>query len=172
MISRHPHPKTSTALTTAPLVSPQPPSSALTILALDMSSTKIGMCYDGVMFETITLKGDIAERCKMAQQLIRGWLFYYANIDLVVIESPVARFANAVIPQARVSGAVLSEIADHGIAWHEVSPAAAKKALTGDGRSGKQTMIEAAPAVCADEHQADAYGLWLAGKQLRVEVSR
>mgnify|MGYP000228682289 CR=1 FL=1 len=75
------------------------------ILALDMSSTMIGVCYDGRQFETIKLKGDdISQRCRDAHRLIAGWVLVYGDIDLVVIESPVGRFAKALIPQARATG--------------------------------------------------------------------
>lgn len=153
-----------------------------TILALDMSSTKIGACYDGRELETITLKGsDIAGRCAQAAAWIAGRV-RGSDIDIVVIESPVGRFASALIPQCRVAGAVLAVLNYESVAWCEVSPAQAKKALTGKGVATKEQMIQAAqhsmtacgwvprlPAI--NEHEADAYALWLAGKQLRVEVS-
>jgi Holliday junction resolvasome RuvABC endonuclease subunit len=138
------------------------------ILALDMSSMTIGLCYDGQQFETIALKGDIAQRAMHAARMIHAWLLLWPDVDLVVIESPVARFASAIIPQARVSGAVLAQVATDGIAWVEVSPTAAKKLLAGRGDASKQMMIDAAPRGCT-EHEADAYGLWLCGKQLKVE---
>jgi Holliday junction resolvasome RuvABC endonuclease subunit len=140
------------------------------ILALDMSSTKIGVCYDGVQFRTSTLVGDVAQRCEGAQYAIEHCLRAYPDIDLVVIESPVGRFAKALIPQARVSGVVLAELSRRNLAWTEISPAQAKKALTGKGTATKPQMIAAAPAGC-DEHQADAYGLWKAAQNVRVEVS-
>lgn len=142
------------------------------ILALDMSSTTIGLCYDGKQFETILLAGDIAERCKRAARMIHAWLVLWPDVDLVVIESPVARFASAVIPQARVSGAVLAELSREHIAWVELPPQAAKMALTGKGNANKEQMVVAAQEQTQqtlNEHQADAYGLWKAGMRLRVE---
>lgn len=138
------------------------------ILALDMSSTAIGVCYDGATFATIALVGPISDRCRRAQQLIGTRVEALQDIDLVVIESPVARFASAVIPQARVSGAVLAELSRRNIVWVELSPQAAKKALTGKGNANKAQMIAAAPEGLT-EHEADAYGLWKAAKALRVE---
>lgn len=143
------------------------------ILALDMSSTMIGVCYDGRQFETIKLKGDdISQRCRDAHRLIAGWVLVYGDIDLVVIESPVGRFAKALIPQARVSGAVLAALDKESLAWREVSPTEAKKALTGKGTAKKEHMIAAAERATGktlNEHQADAYGLWLAGRAIKVE---
>lgn len=145
------------------------------ILALDMSSTMIGVCYDGKQFETIKLKGDdIAHRCRDAYRLIAGWVLAYGDIDLVVIESPIVIFKkpNGVIPQARVSGAVLAALDKESLAWIELKPKEAKKALTGRGDAKKSDMIAAAEHATGktlNEHQADAYGLWKAGMALRVE---
>lgn len=141
------------------------------ILALDMSSTAIGMCYDGCDFRTLTLRSpDIAQRCLQAATQVRA-LITDADIDLVVVEAPVARYAAAVIAQSRVAGAVLAVLAVVGVAWKEISPASAKQALTGKGNAGKAAMIAAAALATGrdlDEHQADAYGLWRAAlKEVR-----
>lgn len=144
----------------------------LTILALDMSSTAIGVCYHGSPLTTITLAGDIAERCRLARAQIAAHLWLYPDVDLVAIESPVGRFAKALIPQCRVSGAVLSYFSEREIAWVELAPSEAKRALTGRGDASKALMIRTAWARLGaevDEHQADAYGLWLAACQLKVE---
>lgn len=142
------------------------------ILALDMSSTAIGMCYDGFDFQTLTLRSpDIAQRCLQAATQVRA-LITDADIDLVVIESPASRFNGGLIPQARVSGAVLAVLAVAGVAWAEITPAAAKRALTGKGNAKKPDMIAAAQTAigrAVDEHQADAYGLWRAALALKVE---
>ena len=51
---------------------------------------------------------EIAERCMQAQQPWIGCSIGIPAIDVIAIESPVARFAKALIPQARVSGALLA----------------------------------------------------------------
>lgn len=146
------------------------------ILALDISSTHIGICYDGHPDNTIKLTGkNIADRCSMASQKVSQYLADRKdNCDLVVIESPVAKFAKAVIPQSRVAGAVIAHIAFMGIAWVEVAPTEVKRTLTGKGNADKAQMIAAArEEFCdapLDEHQADAYGLWLVAKNMNVEV--
>jgi Holliday junction resolvasome RuvABC endonuclease subunit len=144
-----------------------------TILALDMSSTSIGLCYNGQTFETFHLTGDIASRCRQAAAWVKGQLYLFSDIDLVVIESPVARFASAVIPQARVSGAVLALLSTADIAWQELPPQAAKMALCQKGNARKMDMILAArqrlPDVVFDEHRADALGLWVAARAMKVE---
>lgn len=144
----------------------------LTILALDISSTHIGLCYDGQPLETWHLHGDIAERCRLAAAMVRAQLWLTPDVDLVVIESPVARYAKALIPQARVSGAVLAVLSEKQIAWQEISPSEAKRALCGRGTATKADMIDEAGwrlgQVC-DEHQSDAYALWLAARALKAE---
>lgn len=142
------------------------------ILALDISSTHIGLCYDGRPEPTIVLRGDIAVRCRSAAWLVGVYIVNQSDIDYIAIESPVAQFAKALIPQCRVAGAVLADIADKHIAWCEISPAAAKRALTGKGNAKKDAMIAAANRatnMTLDEHQADAYGLWWAALQIRAE---
>lgn len=143
------------------------------ILALDMSSSTIGLCYDGQTFETFQLTGDIASRCRQAAALVKAQLWLLGDIDLVVVESPVARFAKALIPQARVSGAVLALLSTTELAWQEIPPTAAKLALCGKGNASKMDMIEAFRAQTGqphwDEHRADAFGLWLAARAMKIE---
>lgn len=144
------------------------------ILALDMSSTTIGVCVNGRPAPTITLKGpDIAARCLQAAAAIRP-LIDGADVDLVAIESPYLSYQRpaSVIPLARVSGAVLALVSGFGVAWYEFAPSAGKKALTGKGVAKKPDMIAAAVAalgVEVDEHAADAYGIYLAAQALKVE---
>lgn len=144
----------------------------ITILALDISSTHIGVCYNGQPMETWKLpKLDIGMRCHTARVRL-GALLRAASIDLIVVESPVARFGSAVIAQSRVSGALLSLVSELGIAWIELAPQKAKQALTGKGNADKLTMIAAASAATSralDEHASDAYGLWLAALAVKVE---
>lgn len=146
------------------------------ILALDISSTRIGICYDGREFETIVLRGDdIAAKCRDAARLVHGYIVaWHEDVDLVIIESPFAnpRRPNGVIPQARVSGAVLALISKLGIAWIEIAPQKAKQALCGKGNASKDDMVTMAYAntgIHMDDHQADAYGLWVAAGQIKVE---
>jgi Holliday junction resolvasome RuvABC endonuclease subunit len=117
-------------------------------LGLDASSTHIGwvLLEDGVgrWRGVITLKDkSIAKRCLVARravaQLIESW-----KPDRVGIESPVGRFAGAVIPQARVSGAVLSVIEEANLPWHDIAPKEAKKALASSGTADKEKMLRAA----------------------------
>jgi Holliday junction resolvasome RuvABC endonuclease subunit len=145
-------------------------SSDLTILGLDMSSTRIGVvvtCGTRVqLHRTWHLPGDIASRCFHAQEMVRNQLALLSNVDLVAVESPVSRFAKSLIPQARVSGAVLAVIADRGLLWVEIAPKEAKKALTGKGTASKQEMCAAAGL--ASEHESDALGLAMAASRKNV----
>lgn len=143
------------------------------ILAMDISSTCIGVCYDGSPLETWVLpKLDIASRCYAARVRLQRHLVQYPNVDFIVYERPAGRHKNSIAVQACVQGAILSVIAERGIAYELVSAADAKKVLTGKGNATKEQMIAAASAATGkalDEHQADSYGLWLSALQLRVE---
>ena len=159
------------------------------ILGLDMSSTCIGYALaDGADYGHRDLTGDIAARCSAAAAYIAALLDRHAPA-LIVIESPVARFAKAVIPQARVSGAVLAVLAQRSALWVEVTPSAAKQVLAGDGAAtkdemivaaakrlridgdivtikGKRALVDVAPLLTEDE--ADAYALALCGAAMRI----
>ena len=132
-----------------------------TVLGLDCSSTTIGWCvHDGQVRDAGTLRltgSDIAERCRQARAGVYLILLNHPDVDAVAIESPVCRFAKALIPQARVSGAVLALLAEKQIAWCEVTPSEAKHAATGRGNASKADMMTAAGL--DDEHAADAVGV-------------
>ncbi len=163
------------------------------ILALDISSTAIGWCYlqddRAPLAKSIALgsKADIAARCAKAQAEVALLLAACGSVDCVAIEAPVAQHASSVIAQCRVAGAVLAELSAHTLAWCEVAPSVAKRALTGRGDAKKLQMLQAAAAhfnhdplflefaerrgvwaawmndYCVyDEHAADALGLALA----------
>lgn len=145
------------------------------ILALDASSTTIGWCvYEGAPTDhgEIALKGDdIADRCRQAHAALQLILTNHPAIDCIAIEAPVARFAKAVIPQARVSGALMAVAALKGLHVVEVAPSQAKRALAGSGAAPKLTMRQqAALQGVLGEHAADALGVALAVTS-RVRVS-
>jgi Holliday junction resolvasome RuvABC endonuclease subunit len=164
-----------------------------------MSSTCLGWCLldgDAAEWGHVDLSGDIGARCTAAADAVAGLLGRHRPTH-VVIESPVGRFAKAVIPQARVSGAVLSVLARRQALWSEVAPTVAKRVLAGDGSANKAQMVDAAmrrlmlvgvpstckgKAVCVNvlhgremviltEDEADAYALALCGAAMRVEVA-
>jgi Holliday junction resolvasome RuvABC endonuclease subunit len=174
-----------------------------TILALDISSSWLGWAYlhpeRRPIAKSIALgaKSDIAERCAKAAREVGLLIAACGDIDCVAIEAPVAQYASAVIAQCRVAGAVLAELAAHNLAWCEVSPAAAKRALAGAGNAQKRDMLAAAAPLrghdplfleiesrrglwaawmndyCVfDEHAADALGIALASMGKAVEVVR
>lgn len=163
------------------------------ILGLDMSSTCIGYATaDGQHRGHRELKGDIAARCRDGAGLVVT-LLDTLGPALVVIEAPVARFASAVIPQARVSGAVLAVLASRQALWNEVAPKNIKRLLAGSGSADKAMMVAAAAerlglpgkpaqlrkkaiwmdgaAVLLTEDEADAYGLALAGAAMKARVA-
>jgi Holliday junction resolvasome RuvABC endonuclease subunit len=138
-----------------------------TILALDASSTSIGWClYDGAVRDhgEVLLRGsDIADRCRQAHAALGLILANHPGVDCLAIEAPVSRFAKAVIPQARVSGALMACAALKTLHVVEVTPSQAKKALTTSGSADKHSMQMAALAYgVRGEHASDALGVALA----------
>ena len=145
-----------------------------TILALDASSTTLGWTlYAGAVVDHGEHKlagADIATRCQTAYDILVMLFDRFPEVDCVALESPVSRFAKAVIPQARVSGALLLACAQRWKPVIEVSPTAAKFALAGVGNCGKETMQARASAYGVyGEHAADALGVCLAAMK-RIEV--
>lgn len=140
-----------------------------TILGLDISSSAIGWCLrNSTVIDRGVIrlpKDDISERCLTAKNEIEVLLMRYV-VDAVAIESPVARFAKAVIPQARVGAMVLLACAEHSLAWCEVTPSAAKLALAEDGAASKEQMLMAAAPHFGYAADALAYikqrGDWMA----------
>jgi len=144
----------------------------ITILALDASSTMIGWCVyrDGAVIDHGEFKlgfaaaknatADISLRCEQAHTRLEDLLDRYLDVDCIALESPVARFAKAVIPQARVSGAILACAALRRLHVVEVTPGQAKMALTSSGAADKAAMQVAALAYgVAGEHASDAVGV-------------
>jgi len=142
------------------------------ILALDISSTKVGLVFwHGAVLDHSewTLTGDIAERCKLAYNRFYAALERYPQIDVLAIESPIIRFAGT-IQQCRVSGAILTLAGQRNLPLIEVSPAAAKYALAGIGNASKDAMQARASSYgVVGEHASDALGVCLAACK-RVEV--
>lgn len=154
-----------------------------TLLALDASSTTIGwVIFDGRVRAHGTIRlgcpapknqtVDISERCRQAFTHIGGLIESHPDLDCVAIESCVARFGGAVIPQARVSGAILTRVALFGLLVCEVTPQQAKKALCGRGDAEKVDMQVAALRYrVSGEHASDALGVALAAVAM-VKVER
>lgn len=151
------------------------------ILGLDASSTTLGwVVLDGTAvrdFGEMQLRhSDIAERCRLAWAALNTILELCERRglrpDLVALESPVARYAKAVIPQARVSGALLALCALKSLLVVEVTPGQGKRALCDDGAGSKADMQQAALSYgVVGEHAADALGVALFAIQ-KVEVER
>lgn len=148
---------------------------AATILGLDASSTAIGwvVLEAGQVREhgSTALTGhDINERCRQAHAYVRALVQLHPDVDAVAIESPVGRFIKSVIPQALVSGAIrtAARLDDRHVV--DVTPAEAKKALSGAGNVDKGRMQRAALAFgVTGEHAADACGVALAAAK-KVQV--
>jgi Holliday junction resolvasome RuvABC endonuclease subunit len=138
-----------------------------TILALDASSTSIGyVVYDGAVLDhgEIKLSGsDIADRCRQAHAALGLILANWPALDCIALESPVGRYVKALIPQARVSGALMACAALKRLHVVEVTPTQAKRALTSTGNADKALMrYEAHRYGVRGEHASDALGVALA----------
>jgi Holliday junction resolvasome RuvABC endonuclease subunit len=149
-------------------------STAPTILALDASSTSLGWClYAGSVLahgEHRLAGGDIATRCQTAYDILVLLLQRYPEVDVVAIESPASPHKKSLIPQARVSGALLLVAAQQRKLYIEITPQHGKQALAGTGNADKQTMqAKAAERGVRGEHASDALGIALAAYK-RVEV--
>lgn len=144
------------------------------ILGLDASSVMIGWClYTNRVLghgEHKLGAGPIEQRCAAAYNALWNILHDYPQIDAIAIEGPASRFKKSLIPQCRVSGAILALAAQRGILVCEVSPTAAKCALAGIGGASKETMqARASTYGVFGEHAADALGVALASlKQIQV----
>lgn len=149
-----------------------------TILALDASSTSIGwVLYDGRVRDhgEVKLTGaDIADRCRQAHAHLGGLIYQHPDIDAIALESPVGRFIKAIIPQARVSGALMACAMLKGLHVVEVAPKEAKRALCERGNAEKVDMqVAALKFGVAGEHASDALGVALAAAprcELVIEV--
>lgn len=141
-----------------------------TILALDASSTMLGwVLYHGAVLDhgEHKLTGTVEQRCAAAYNALWNMLHDYPATDCIAVEAPVARYASAVIAQSRVAGAILTLAGQRNIPLVEVSPAAAKRALTGIGNASKDTMQSRARAYgVVGEHASDALGVCLAALKL------
>jgi Holliday junction resolvasome RuvABC endonuclease subunit len=138
-----------------------------TILALDASSTTIGYCVywnEAVLDHgEIKLTGtDIAERCRQAHAALNLILSTAPDVDAIAIEAPASPHKKSLIPQCRVSGALMAAAALKGLMVVEVTPQAGKIALTGKGNADKAAMQARARAYgVTGEHEADALGVAL-----------
>jgi Holliday junction resolvasome RuvABC endonuclease subunit len=170
-----------------------------TILGIDASSVTIGyaLLVDGAIERyghyDIAKTSDIARRCELARVWTIGALATFQP-SLVLIESPVGRHAKAVIPQARVSGAILCALDAAQALYAEVTPGQGKMALAKNGAASKFAMLASAGSLlsisghartvkgkvclCATngkpiltEDEADAIGIALHGLTVRVKVA-
>jgi Holliday junction resolvasome RuvABC endonuclease subunit len=168
------------------------------ILGLDTSSTCIGyaVLVDGKIERynhyDLPAKADIAKRCELARAWTIGALATFQP-TLVAIESPVNGYAKALIPQARVSGAILSALSQFQALYVEVTPGQGKQALARNGAASKFAMLASAGELLGivghirtvrgkqclyttngtpilTEDEADAIGIALHAATLRVEA--
>lgn len=183
-----------------PPVVPTAPGGAIRTLALDISSTNIGVVLlvgqEPLKATALTLPGTLYHRLARGGAFMLGLLQGLADAgtvpDLLAIEAPAQRPVGHgedggggvynIIAQQRMVGIFLHlwMTLNPDLPIIEVGPLQAKKALTGSGNprvATKEVMITSAQQQAPDfhwvEHSADAYGvgLWAASEmQQRLMV--
>lgn len=153
---------------------------------------------DGTRYGDFRLDGDIAIRCEHAVWHVSRLLDYNKPVLVVIEEQVFYRGkkqnVDSFLQQAYVVGAVLAEFGRRKTLYVKITPSTAAKALTGTGKHQKgqrkkQMLLHAATrlgftgtivtrkgllglydeSTCIlSEHAADAYGLALAGLDVRI----
>lgn len=98
-------------------------------------------------------------RAKVSEVIQSEW------IDFVVYERPAGRFANAIIHEAELIGALKCLLEDKGIQYTALSATEIKKHATGKWNAKKPDMIEAAKKIrplaqVIDDNEWDAICLY------------
>jgi Holliday junction resolvasome RuvABC endonuclease subunit len=151
-----------------------PADGVITVLALDISSTKIGIALmDGREVRevfTYTLLGALYQRIEQCADWVR--VLPMLSVDALAIEGAAyGAKPLAMIAQQRIVGIILGEwftrraAAELSAPLLEIPPLTAKVALTGNSKATKDIMIACArylTAVAIDEHGADAIAVGLA----------
>jgi Holliday junction resolvasome RuvABC endonuclease subunit len=145
------------------------------LLAFDVSSKHVGWCLfiDGAVERYASFPLARTRYTDMPPRLLEmdricGHLIVAWSPDAIAYEGPAHKsYPLALVQQSRVVGVLLLHAARYGLPVVEVSPAAAKAALTGNGNADKAMMITMARAelndpVLDDDHVADALGVGIA----------
>lgn len=142
-----------------------------TILAMDISSTAIGVCLmqygDPVQVWSYELKGALYQRIAAAHDRGLAFADHWGDGALAIEAPAYSRYEHVALQ--RVTGAVLAAWIGRrpGSPIVEIAPNTAKKALTGQGNADKTTMMRLAAIMVPDadvwtDHAADAVGVALA----------
>lgn len=167
-----------------------------TVLGIDASSSVIGYCvltfnnrlnpaFDNQTEPTYSIclaslklssKQPIQRRCAEGYKLARelGARYGKPPIGAIGIEDAVAKYANAIMQQSRVVGAMLAAFDQLGYQCETFAPKAGKKILSGSGVAGPDQMITAAREFTSqpvDEHSAHALGIALARLDLEYPAT-
>lgn len=141
------------------------------ILALDLSSTSTGVCFDGET-STIAPKGTLIERARQMRDEIRHLLI--PSPDLVVMEAIGTRHVQTAIAIATVHALILDECYGYADVL-TVSPATLKKFATSKGNANKDAMLVAGireGSVAETNDTMDAWWLWVLGSALLYDEWR
>lgn len=151
-----------------------PADGVITVLALDISSTKIGIALlDGRDVRevfTYTLRGDLYQRIEQCADWVH--VLPVLGVDALAIEGASYKARPlAMIAQQRIAGIILGEwftrrqAAMLSAPLLEIPPSTAKVSLTGNSKATKDDMIACARRIAPsviDEHGADAIAVGIA----------
>lgn len=136
-----------------------------TVLALDLSSSRTGICANGDVSSYTPPKATLLERARATAAHVAG---YALSADLIVIEAIGTRMVNTAIALATVHALVLDRIGDEREVVM-VTPADLKSMAVGRGNAPKDEVMLAAAKMCPhirNNDEGDAYFLWMIGEWL------
>jgi len=133
------------------------------VLGVDLSSTRTGICADGVC-TSYTPRGTLLQRARATAEEVAG---YALAADLIVIEAIGTRQVQTAIALAYVHALVEDRLDGKRIV--KIAPAELKAFGVGKGNADKDTVMLAAarhePAI-GNNDEADAWWLWVIGEWL------
>lgn len=134
------------------------------VVALDLSSTRTGICANGECMSYTPPKERVTllDKARATADHIVGWAI---TADLVVIEAIGTRMIQSAIALATVHAIVLDRLGSN-TPVQMVTPAELKRFATGKGNASKDEVLLAAAKLeptIANNDEADAWVLWAMG---------
>lgn len=142
--------------------------SSPTVVGLDLSLARTGVCVNGVCTSVLPRKNKMTVQERVALMAYDIDQARPPTRDLFVVEAIGTRFTATAIGLARLHQSVWQEIDPYR--WLEVAPAQLKKYACGTGNADKDAMVlaceRAAPGVAQNNDEADAWWLYAIGRHL------
>lgn len=135
------------------------------VLALDLSSTRTGICFNGEVSTYTPPKGRLLDRARATREYICR-VVCHPQPDFVVIEAIGTRQVQTAIALATVHALVLDRLEMARKPIQMVAPADLKRFATGKGNADKDTVMLAASKLeprITNNDEADAWWLWAIG---------